>query len=274
VRVVTPNAGEAARLAGDQGGDGLAAVARRAHRLRARWNVGGVAVTMGDRGALLAAGDGPALVVPAARVQVVDVCGAGDRFAGACAVALAEGAVLQEAVEAAVASATDYVATGRFVPQPDAPVESSADDVIARVRRSGGTVVMTGGCFDLVHAGHIATLEAARRLGDCLIVCMNSDGGVRRLKGPGRPLQREDDRARVLAALSCVDAVVVFDDDTPDGVLRRFRPDVFVKGGDYGVGPLPEARTLAAWGGEAVVVPYVTGRSTSGLVKEAIRRGA
>lgn len=137
------------------------------------------------------------------------------------------------------------------------------------MRAAGGTVVATGGCFDLLHAGHVATLRAARRLGDCLIVCLNGDASVRRLKGPDRPLQSEGDRVEVLAALDCVDAVEVFDDDTPLVVLERLRPDVFVKGGDYAVVDLPEAATLAHWGGQAVVVPYLAGRSSSRLIEEA-----
>jgi rfaE bifunctional protein nucleotidyltransferase chain/domain len=135
------------------------------------------------------------------------------------------------------------------------------------VRARGGTVVATGGCFDLLHAGHVATLEAARALGDCLVVCLNSDDSVRRIKGEGRPLQPEADRARVLAALAAVDAVVVFSEDTPVEVLGRLRPDVWVKGGDYAGDDLPEAALLRSWGGEVVTVPYLPGRSTSGLVE-------
>jgi D-beta-D-heptose 7-phosphate kinase / D-beta-D-heptose 1-phosphate adenosyltransferase len=127
--------------------------------------------------------------------------------------------------------------------------------------------VATGGCFDLLHAGHVATLEAARALGDCLVVCLNSDASVRRLKGPSRPLQSEDDRALMVSALRCVDAVVVFDEDTPEQVLRDVRPEVWVKGGDYLGVDLPEAAVLAEWGGAVVTVPYLTGRSTTELVR-------
>jgi rfaE bifunctional protein nucleotidyltransferase chain/domain len=143
------------------------------------------------------------------------------------------------------------------------------DALLERVRRRHGVVVATGGCFDLLHAGHIATLQAARAVGDCLVVCLNSDESVRRLKGPQRPLQPAADRARVLAALECVDAVVVFDSDTPAEVLRRLRPDVWAKGGDYSGVALPEAAVLAEWGGEAVTVPYLQGRSTTALVELA-----
>jgi D-beta-D-heptose 7-phosphate kinase / D-beta-D-heptose 1-phosphate adenosyltransferase len=140
-------------------------------------------------------------------------------------------------------------------------------DVIARVRARGGTVVATGGCFDLLHVGHLATLRAARALGDCLIVCVNSDDSVRRLKGQDRPLTGEADRARLLGALDCVDAVVIFDEPTPETVLDRLRPDIWVKGGDYGV--LPEAGLVSAWGGRSVIVPYVDGRSTTRTITAA-----
>jgi rfaE bifunctional protein nucleotidyltransferase chain/domain len=132
-------------------------------------------------------------------------------------------------------------------------------------------VVATGGCFDLLHPGHIATLSAARSLGDCLIVCVNSDDSVRRLKGPGRPLQTAADRVQVLSSLRDVDAVVVFEEDTPTDVLRTLRPDIWVKGGDYSAADLPEAQLVHSWGGEVVTVPYLDGRSTSQLVGLARR---
>jgi rfaE bifunctional protein nucleotidyltransferase chain/domain len=127
--------------------------------------------------------------------------------------------------------------------------------------------VATGGCFDLVHAGHVATLESARALGDRLVVLVNSDASVRRLKGPGRPVVPAADRVRVLEALDCVDAAVVFDDDDPCGALESLRPDVWVKGGDYAVDDLPEAKVVAAHGGRTVVVPYLAGRSTTSILE-------
>jgi rfaE bifunctional protein nucleotidyltransferase chain/domain len=132
-------------------------------------------------------------------------------------------------------------------------------------------VVATGGCFDLLHIGHLATLQAARKLGDCLIVCLNSDDSVRRLKGADRPLTAETDRSRLLAALDCVDAVVVFDDLTPEPVLAWLRPDIWVKGGDYADGgpDLPEADLVRRWGGRTVIVPYLTGRSTTRTIAAA-----
>jgi D-beta-D-heptose 7-phosphate kinase / D-beta-D-heptose 1-phosphate adenosyltransferase len=144
--------------------------------------------------------------------------------------------------------------------------------LIGAVRAQGGTAVATGGCFDLLHAGHVATLRAARALGDCLVVCLNSDDSVRRLKGLERPLVPEADRVAVLEALGCVDVVVPFDERTPEAVLQRLRPDVFAKGGDYALADLPEADLLASWGGQAVVLPYLEGRSTTQLMKEVVRR--
>jgi rfaE bifunctional protein nucleotidyltransferase chain/domain len=112
-------------------------------------------------------------------------------------------------------------------------------------------------------------LAAARALGDCLVVCLNSDASVRRLKGADRPLVGQDDRAAVLAALASVDAVAVFDEDDPRAILSALRPDIWVKGGDYAATDLPEADVVAEWGGRAVVVPYEAGRSTSRLIEVA-----
>ncbi|WP_222192729.1 D-glycero-beta-D-manno-heptose 1-phosphate adenylyltransferase [Modestobacter italicus] len=278
-RLVTPNGAEAARVAAATGcevtGDGLAAVGARAQALIAHWGVGAVAVTIGARGALLSYGEGAPMVVPATPVAGGDPCGAGDSFAAAVTVALAGGAVTGEAVTSAVAAAGAFVGRGGATAWDAAPAATAgpaAPDVAAllqRVRSAGGTVVATGGCFDLLHAGHVATLRAARGLGDCLVVCINSDDSVRRLKGPTRPLVTAADRARVLEALEFVDAVVVFDEDTPTQVLEQLRPDVWAKGGDYAGADLPEAAVLQTWGGQAVVLPYLDGHSTTALVERS-----
>ena len=141
------------------------------------------------------------------------------------------------------------------------------------MRAAGGTVVATGGCFDLLHAGHVRMLAAARALGDCLVVCLNSDASVARLKGPERPVVGEADRAAVIAGLGCVDAVAIFEEDDPRAILRELRPHVWAKGGDYAVAELPERTVLSEWGGRAVIVPYVAGKSTTRLIREAVGRG-
>lgn len=274
-RLVTPNRAEA----GVQGG--FEGAARRAAELRREWRAAAVAITLGGEGAVLAEGDGPPTVVPARRLPALDVCGAGDRFASAAAGLLADGAPAAEAVSGAVAAASAFVAAGGAAALGRERAAGAgaqgvgmeaASAAVSGVRTRGGRVVATGGCFDLLHAGHVRSLQDARALGDCLIVCLNSDASVRRLKGPGRPVVSEADRAAVLSALGCVDAVVVFDEDTPEALLGRLRPDVFAKGGDYAVADLPEARLLSSWGGEVVLLPYIEGKSTSRLLDE-VRSG-
>ncbi len=282
VRLVTPNLAEASKLTGDAGGGSAMTAAQRAgHRLRQQWRAGAVVVTCGADGAVLCHSGPTPLVVGAEAVAAGDTCGAGDRFAATAALALADGALVSEAVQQAVSAATSYVAAGgvaaALAPPPDDAGHTErigaeeAGRVIAEVHARGGTVVATGGCFDLLHVGHLATLRAARKLGDCLIVCLNSDSSVRGLKGPDRPLNAENDRARLLAALDCVDAVVVFDEPTPEALLSWLRPDVWVKGGDYADGgpELPEAELVKRWGGQTVIVPYLDGRSTTNTIAAA-----
>lgn len=301
VTLATPNDREAAAFAPDvNGGDGVRAVAARAAALRSAWHVHHVCVTRGADGALLHGVDGAPLAIPAPPIERGDPCGAGDRFAARAAVRLATGASVTDAVLDAVAAASRFVAEGgaasvSVAPRAGesawtaagggdpahAPVRSSmpwgpsgdglvhALETIAATRERGGTIVAAGGCFDLLHAGHLHTLEAARALGDCLVVCVNADVSVRRLKGPSRPVVMEGDRAALLAGLRCVDAVVTFDEDTPERLLGQLRPDVWAKGGDYAGRTLPEAAALAAWGGRAVVLSHHTGLSTTQLIEEA-----
>jgi D-beta-D-heptose 7-phosphate kinase/D-beta-D-heptose 1-phosphate adenosyltransferase len=148
----------------------------------------------------------------------------------------------------------------------------SADAAVAW-RAHSGAVVFTNGVFDLLHTGHVALLEAARAEGDALAVGVNSDASVRRLgKGPERPIRSQDERARVVAALACVDCVVIFDEDTPLALIRRLRPDVLVKGADYAREAIVGADEVEAWGGRVVRVPLVPGQSTTDLVERSRRR--
>jgi D-beta-D-heptose 7-phosphate kinase/D-beta-D-heptose 1-phosphate adenosyltransferase len=142
-----------------------------------------------------------------------------------------------------------------------------ADELVRRFGRPRShTVVFTNGCFDILHRGHVEYLDAARRLGDVLVVGLNSDASVRRLKGLQRPVNPLDDRAIVLAGLAAVDAVTVFDDDTPHALISRLLPDVLVKGGDYSVETIVGASEVIAAGGRVVVAPLVPGRSTTSLI--------
>ncbi len=137
----------------------------------------------------------------------------------------------------------------------------------AQLRDEGKRVVFTNGCFDVLHVGHVRCLQAARSHGDVLVVGLNSDASVKRLKGDSRPLNSQDARAEMLAVLDCVDHVVVFDEDTPIELLKAIRPHVHVKGGDYEAEALPETPVVKSWGGEVVIVPTVEGYSTSSLLQ-------
>jgi rfaE bifunctional protein nucleotidyltransferase chain/domain len=135
-------------------------------------------------------------------------------------------------------------------------------------------LVFTNGVFDVLHRGHVTYLEAARKLGDALLVALNTDRSVQRLgKGPDRPLNRETDRAMVLAALQSVTYVVLFDESTPCKLLGRCRPEIYVKGGDYDMESLEETRLVRSWGGQAVAIPFVSGYSTTALLKRIRNQG-
>lgn len=297
VAVVTPNLAEARSLAGASVGQAAGNAAGNAassdtrgdagseagsdaddvgvvaEALRLRWRSKAVMVTMGGQGALLVYDAGqPALPVAAPKTTVTDPCGAGDRLAASLAVHLLEGHTLDVAAVLAVREAASFLRHGGVAALAGEPkpvrVHGRNTDALAlarNVHEAGGIVVATGGCFDLLHAGHTRALAAARSLGDCLIVCLNSDASVRRVKGPDRPILNQEDRAELLLALEFVDAVLVFDEDTPEACLATLRPDLWVKGGDYDVTELPETALVESWGGRCTTVPYHPSRSTTGL---------
>ncbi len=158
--------------------------------------------------------------------------------------------------------------TAPVVPVAPASKVLSLQELLERFGRPRqGTVVFTNGCFDLLHRGHVEYLHSARALGDALVVGLNTDDSVRRLKGEGRPLNGQEDRAIVLAALGCVDAVTLFDEDTPRELIAALVPDVLVKGGDYRVEDVVGREEVEAAGGRVVILPYLDGRSTTGLVR-------
>jgi rfaE bifunctional protein nucleotidyltransferase chain/domain len=157
--------------------------------------------------------------------------------------------------------------------EPTTPVKLCPPADVARCASLlARPLVFTNGVFDIVHRGHVECLRAASRFGRSLVVGLNSDASVRRFlaKGPGRPLVDERDRAAVLDALECVTMIALFDDAKPLELLRLVRPDVYVKGGDYDVADLDEARLVASWGGRALTVPLIAGRSTSALVERIL----
>jgi rfaE bifunctional protein nucleotidyltransferase chain/domain len=160
-----------------------------------------------------------------------------------------------------------------------------ATTLLAR-KAAGNLVVFTNGCFDLLHLGHVRYLQAARALGDCLVVGINSDASTRMLKGPGRPLVTQEERAEVVAALACVDYVTIFEETTAVTLVETLRPDVYVKGGDYAAtgaadqiagidyAKLPEAAPVLAYGGQVRLIPYLPGHSTTALIERILQQGS
>ena len=142
----------------------------------------------------------------------------------------------------------------------------------AALRASGARVVFTNGCFDILHAGHVHYLAAARARGDVLILGLNSDDSVRRLKGAARPVNSAEERAEVVGALKSVDAVVIFAEDTAEELIAKVRPAVYAKGGDYTLETLPEARIVERYGGEVAFIPLVAGKSTTNIIAKAAGR--
>jgi D-beta-D-heptose 7-phosphate kinase/D-beta-D-heptose 1-phosphate adenosyltransferase len=238
-------------------------------------------VTLGEKGMAVFSREAEPFFVPTSVREVFDVSGAGDTVIAALALSLAAGAGFRDAVHlaneaAGIAVGKSGVAVvepkelaSRFAPG-GADKILSREDLVHRVawwRMQDQKVVLTNGCFDLLHVGHVHLLREAARQGDVLIVAINSDDSVRRLKGGNRPLIAADERAALLAALNSVDAVVVFDEDTPRELLEEVRPDILVKGGDYREDQVVGRRMIADWGGSVVLIPLVPDRSTSGLVE-------
>ncbi|BEU88354.1 D-glycero-beta-D-manno-heptose 1-phosphate adenylyltransferase [Selenomonas sp. TAMA-11512] len=143
----------------------------------------------------------------------------------------------------------------------------------ATLKEAGAKVVFTNGCFDIVHAGHVRYLAAARALGDCLILGLNSDASVKRLKGESRPVNTELDRAEVVGALKSVDYVVLFEEDTAETLISKVRPNIYAKGGDYTRETLPEAKIVESYGGEVAFIDLVPGKSTTSIISAIERCG-
>ncbi len=144
--------------------------------------------------------------------------------------------------------------------------------IVGRLKSEGKRIALTNGCFDLIHLGHIRLLQAARERADCLIVALNTDASLRRIKGEKRPLLNEDQRGRILTAFQVVDYVTFFDDDTPQNIIHKIQPDVLVKGGDYEIESVVGRQSVWDSGGEVVVIAPVRGRSTTNIIKEIVAR--
>ena len=242
-------------------------------------------VTMSEKGIRVLSENG-SFHLPARAREVFDVSGAGDTVIATVAASLAAGLGIDSAVELANLAAGIVVGKVGTVPiahhelttllTPSKQI-SNAEKVLergallARVadwRAAGETIVFTNGCFDLLHVGHVTLMEDCRRFGSKVVLGLNTDAGVRRLKGPERPVVGERDRARVMAALGAVDAVTLFDEDTPIELIQALAPDVLVKGGDYSVETVVGHELVLAAGGRVEIVPSVEGFSTTGIVRK------
>jgi D-beta-D-heptose 7-phosphate kinase/D-beta-D-heptose 1-phosphate adenosyltransferase len=279
---VTPNLRELEAAAGRTlDAEDTAGVAAAARALLATAGLQSMVVTLGNRGMLVVPSDAAEIAVPAIRREVYDVTGAGDTAIAVLALALADGAPLAHAAQLANAAAGVAVCQVGAVAVSAASIRDALathpdsklltrHDLAARAatwRSAGKRIVLANGCFDLLHTGHLALLGHAARLGEVLVVAINSDASVRRLKGAGRPLVPEADRAALLAALTHVDAVTIFDEDTPLAVLQALQPHVLVKGGDYQPAEVVGREQVEAAGGRVEIVPLTPEKSTTSLVE-------
>jgi D-beta-D-heptose 7-phosphate kinase/D-beta-D-heptose 1-phosphate adenosyltransferase len=292
--VITPNAREAAAATGvdcdtDHG------VATAARRISEAIGGGIVVVTRGGRGMSVFepdGGEGRVTHLPTQSREVHDVTGAGDTVIATLALAIATGAPLEAAVSLANAAAglavalhgTVAVEAPRLIASLQAaPIEPDGGKVVSvrtaasvaeAWRRQGLSVVFTNGCFDLLHRGHLSLLQFSRRQGDRLIVAINADASVRRLKGPERPVQSEAERASLMAAIGLVDLVTVFTEDTPMEAITAIRPDVLVKGADYAENEVVGGDFVQSLGGRVALAPLEAGVSTTGILRRARGPGA
>ena len=286
---ITPNALEASQATGidcenDEG------AARASHAIAAVTGCSAVVITRGARGMTVlgdAQGTGFIVHLPTEVRQVYDVSGAGDTVVAALALALSAGAPVEKAAQ--IANLAAGVAVGKIgtaaveATELRRAINASAvlahDEKIVDLETAAGIarswrlqhqrVVLTNGCFDLLHPGHTVLLQKAKAMGDKLIVAMNSDESIKRLKGPGRPVQNEAARAVVMAAIAPVDLVVIFPEDTPLRAIEAIRPDVLVKGADYAIEDVVGRDIVETYGGRVALVPLEKGYSTSHAIRKA-----
>jgi D-beta-D-heptose 7-phosphate kinase / D-beta-D-heptose 1-phosphate adenosyltransferase len=284
--VISPNRMELAAATSTLHGD-LELLLQRGEKLRSDLGIGRLAVTLSELGITLLEPSGIQRF-PALAREVFDVSGAGDTVIATMGAAVAAGLHLHDAIR--LANMAAGIVIGKLGTVPISRVELLSDlslggeareaekicgpetllKRIAHWRVSGQRIVFTNGCFDLLHVGHLALLEQAKREGDCLVVALNTDRSVRALKGAARPIIPEDARARIVAALPFVDAVVLFDEETPLNLIRAVRPNVLVKGGDYEEEEVVGANDMKSWGGKVSLIPLVEGSSTTAILKRAM----
>ena len=281
---LTPNKKETSEACGVSINDNSALLAS-AKELKKKLGLQFLAVTRGEEGISLLEASNEHHIAATAK-QVFDVSGAGDTVIATLAAGLIHGLTAQEALALANTAAGIVVGKVGTVPinRDELLNELSSKDAseqadkitdlatltnkVAAWKAAKQRIVFTNGCFDLLHAGHVTYLEAAKKTGDKLILGLNTDRSVSALKGPTRPVIHENDRARVLAALEAVDAVILFDEDTPLNLIHAIKPDVIVKGDDYTEDQVVGGKEVKSWGGEVKLIPLVQGRSTSKIIEK------
>lgn len=278
--VLTPNQTEFEAVVGACADD--AVLVQRGEALRDELALHALLITRSERGMTLLARGHAALHLPTQAREVFDVTGAGDTVVAVLAASLAAGLALPQATALAnmaagivvgkLGTATVSLDELRAAMHAHAPLptgvceESMLIEQVARAKAAGERVVMTNGCFDILHPGHIAYLQQARALGDRLIVAVNTDDSVRRLKGESRPINPLETRMLMLAALASVDWVVPFGEDTPERLICTLKPDILVKGGDYKVEDIAGGSCVLAAGGDVKILSFVDGHSTTGMI--------
>lgn len=261
-------------------------IMEKAQRFLTQHNIHALLLTRGERGMTLIQKNQDDMHLPAHAREVFDVTGAGDTVIATLGTAYASGATLPESMILANLSASLVVAKLGAASINTAELQAALNNTshttagivseeqlllaVAKARTQGRRIVFTNGCFDILHAGHVTYLQQAKQLGDFLIVAINSDQSVTRIKGPSRPIHHQEHRMTVLASLSAVDWVTTFNDDTPERLLKLIQPDVLVKGGDYQPNEVVGAEIVFAYGGEVRVLGLVKDLSTTSIINRVV----
>jgi len=285
--IITPNRKEAEQASRTAITD-EASLNTAAEKLLAELDLAALLITRSEAGMSLFHADRQPLHIPTVAREVFDVTGAGDTVLAVLSLGLAAGIDYGDA--ARLANVAAGIVVGKLGTSTVSPAEIMAEvrrghkdsdtkirnlDVLAGLveaeKRSGKRIVFTNGCFDLLHVGHVKYLQKARSFGDLLILGLNSDSSIRRLKGEKRPLIGEDERAHILAALDCIDYVLIFEEDTPLRVISALRPDVLVKGGDYTLDGVVGRELVESYGGRVELVSFVDGKSTTNIIEKVLQ---
>ena len=287
--VITPNR-KGAELATGIVIDNRDGLLKAGYKLLQETEADYILITRGDEGMSLFRKGHPPIHIPSVVSEVYDITGAGDTVVAALTLAFAGGVSIEKAIRIAnwaagvvvrkVGTATvtqeeleEFI---RFYGTGDTKQKIRSVDelekLVERLKREGKKIVFTNGCFDLLHLGHVKYLQKAKNLGNVLIVAVNTDSSVKKIKGDKRPLISDEERAQLVAAIESVDYVVLFPETTPERIISIIRPDIHVKGGDYKAEDLPERKIVEKYGGKTIVVNKIEGKSTNGLINLILRR--